>query len=117
MRKVSNSPPGAAVVTPRRPKKKRAAKSAKAQAAAKPITKVKTSLVDPFKNGKADNFNFKDKGLEAQLSQLHGDAVTMQTRVPQQAEKALIVGTARSKPEPGGNGHADYVWTEGLGSD
>ncbi|MBK7863775.1 MAG: LOG family protein [Archangiaceae bacterium] len=63
----------------------------------------------------ADDFGLQDPGLAQLLAELKGDAATL-TQVPQAVDRLVtIFGTARSKPVPGENGFADFVWSEELG--
>lgn len=91
--------------------------TAKQSEVAAPITQATVTVEDPFKNGKSDAFNLKDKDLNDGLKQLQGDAATIERVLPKQDDKVLIVGTARSRPVPGENGFADYAWGEKLGEE
>jgi len=69
-----------------------------------------------FSNGKADTFKLKDPALAQLLTNLHADAAKLE-RVPQAVDRLVtIFGTARSKPTPGENGYADWVFAEKLGA-
>jgi predicted Rossmann-fold nucleotide-binding protein len=70
----------------------------------------------PAETSKADGY-FQDAGIAKQLHELRGDAATMERVLPSLDEKALVVGTARSKPQPGANGFQDYAWGEVLGEE
>jgi predicted Rossmann-fold nucleotide-binding protein len=68
-------------------------------------------------HGKADDFTLKDAELAQLLSELQGDAATLE-KVPQGVDRLVtIFGTARSRPVPGENGYPDYVWSERLGAE
>src|SRR5262249_23144211 len=89
----------------------------KLEAPAAPITKATTAIEGQVNEDKSDGFGLKDPGLREAFRQLQGDMATMARVLPKQDEKVLVIGTARSKPVPGENGYADYVWNEEFGAE
>ncbi|MBL8956347.1 MAG: hypothetical protein JNK82_36575 [Myxococcaceae bacterium] len=82
-----------------------------------PITRATSKpTAAAFTNGRADAFKLKDAALRRELKELHGDAAQLE-QIPQAVDKLItIFGTARAKPSPGENGHADWVFGEALGA-